>query len=231
MRFSKVLTGLLFLAVSAAATPTPPQESSPIAGGHPGPRPRPLPPCNSEYRPCRCPPGSTFKNFTSFSLIGAPAAHVQIVMGDFFDMTFQSLTPNSTTGSNQVAGATRSFNFTVPAAGYYLFREELTKWKTWPDGSFIQEYRQHPDPPLVKVPGGGGGYYGMWQRIIGQQTLIPNETALVWKNWRCDIGEPFPAVLSHENGMNKASSMLQDLGLHTGVDIKAYTTFYEVRDD
>lgn len=40
-----------------------------------------LPPCNADYRPCRCPSGTTFKNLTSYGVIGAPAAEVQNIMG------------------------------------------------------------------------------------------------------------------------------------------------------
>jgi hypothetical protein len=40
-----------------------------------------LPPCDVKYRPCRCPAGATFKNLTSYGVIGAPAIEVQNIMG------------------------------------------------------------------------------------------------------------------------------------------------------
>jgi hypothetical protein len=45
------------------------------------PDPNGLPPCDTEYRPCRCPAGATFKNLTSFGVIGAPAIEVRNIMG------------------------------------------------------------------------------------------------------------------------------------------------------
>ncbi|KAL3435005.1 hypothetical protein BDV09DRAFT_185443 [Aspergillus tetrazonus] len=210
------LTTLLVLAVTAAAAPHPPDSQS---TGHPWPRPNHgLPPCNEVYRPCRCPPGTTFKNLTTFGIIGAPAIDVQRVLGDF---------PISVTGDGHVPGATRTFNFTVPNAGSYLFTEELVEWTTTPDGSFTQVYQQSPNPPVVEVPGGGGSFNGMWQSVTGQQTVIANETAISWKNWRCDVGEPFPAAASHEIGIMRASEILDEMGLRTGVDIPVFSIFYE----
>ncbi|KAL4996286.1 hypothetical protein BDV10DRAFT_187233 [Aspergillus recurvatus] len=241
-----LLLFLLLVAVSATASPTP-SDSQSI--GQPRPRPdHGLPLCNEMYRPCRCPHGTTFKNLTTFGIVGAPAIDVQGVMGDWplvvFDLTFQGLVPISVTGDGHVAGATRTFNFTVPDAGYYLFTEELVEWTALPDGSFNQKYRQGGNPPAVDVPGGGGGYYGMWHSVTGQQTAIANETAISWQNWRCDIGEPFrkltclilldledAAATSHENGITRASEILNEMGLRTGVDIQSFTIFYEVRDD
>ncbi|KAL4866179.1 hypothetical protein BDV12DRAFT_173231 [Aspergillus spectabilis] len=189
-----------------------------------------LPRCSKAYRPCRCPSGTTFKNFTSFAVIGAPAVEVQNIMGDFLNLEFQGgLVPESTTGDGQTSGATRTFHFSN-SAGSYRITEELLKWTSKPDGSFNQQYQQSPRPPAVQVPG-GGGYYGMWTSIIGEQTLIANETAIAWRNWRCDVGEPFPAATSHENAFTNTSAILQANGLHTGVDIAAFTIFYEVRDD
>ncbi|KAL4771703.1 hypothetical protein BDW60DRAFT_57225 [Aspergillus nidulans var. acristatus] len=227
------LTTLLLLAVTAAAAPHPPDSQS---TGHPWPRPNHgLPPCNEVYRPCRCPPGTTFKNLTTFGIIGAPAIDVQRVLGDWplviFNLTLQGLVPISVTGDGHVPGATRTFNFTVPNAGYYLFTEELVEWTTSPDGSFTQVYQQSPNPPVVEVPGGGGSFNGMWQSVTGQQTVIANETAISWKNWRCDVEEPFPAAASHEIGIIRASEILGEMGLRTGVDIPVFSIFYEVRNE
>jgi hypothetical protein len=91
-----------------------------------------------------------------------------------------------------------------------MFLFQLVEWTTSPDGSFTQVYQQSPsklsptplrnqsrtytvtiDPPVVEVPGGGGSFNGMWQSVTGQQTVIANETAISWKNWRCDVEEPF----------------------------------------
>jgi hypothetical protein len=62
---------LLFLAIAGAATAAPYEAESS----------KKLPPCTIEDRRCKCPPGSTFKNFTSFGIVGAPAIEVQKIMG------------------------------------------------------------------------------------------------------------------------------------------------------
>lgn len=46
------------------------------------------------------------------------------------------------------------------------------------------------EPPVVQVPG-AGAYHGGWTSIVGQQTVVRNETAIAWKNWRCETGETF----------------------------------------
>ncbi|CAJ2505234.1 Uu.00g126280.m01.CDS01 [Anthostomella pinea] len=190
-----------------------------------------LPACSAKYCPCLCPTGSTFKNLTSFGVIGAPALEVQQIMGKFLDIGYQGgLVPASTTGKEDVPGATRTFNFSAPAGGYYQITEELVKYKTDPDGSFIQVNQQSPDTPVVHIPG-GGSYMGQWSNIIGQQTLIANETTVAWRNWRCETGETFPAASSHDNGIANASAVIAAAGKHTGIDIAPFTIFYEVRQD
>lgn len=32
---------------------------------------------------------------------------------------------------------------------------------------------------------------GQWSEIVGEQTLIANETVVAWRNWRCETGETF----------------------------------------
>ncbi|KAG2419200.1 hypothetical protein HFD88_003995 [Aspergillus terreus] len=209
--------------------------------------PTSLPPCSMVDRPCKCPPGTTFKNLTTYGVIGAPARDVQDIMGSFFDLQFQGgLVPSSTKGKDNIPGAVRSFNFSGPA-GYYVISEQvclrprinsghvadvykLTKWKTSPDGSFNQQYQQSPKPPVVQVPG-AGAYHGGWTSIIGQQTVVRNETAIAWKNWRCETGETFPSATSHEGGITNTSAVLQKQGKLTGVSIAAFTIFNEVRND
>ncbi|KAJ5604427.1 hypothetical protein N7510_009581 [Penicillium lagena] len=181
-------------------------------------------------RPCKCPAGTSFKNLTSYGVIGAPAHDVQDIMGSFFNIQFQGgLVPSSTKGKDRVPGAVRTFNFSGPT-GYYQISEELTQWRTWPDGSFDQQYQQSPKPPVVQVPG-AGAYHGEWTSIIGQQTVVRNETAIAWKNWRCETGETFPAAPSHEGGITNTSAVLEKQGKLTGVSIDSFTIFYEVRDD
>ncbi|GES61360.1 hypothetical protein ATEIFO6365_0011001900 [Aspergillus terreus] len=192
--------------------------------------PTSLPPCSMVDRPCKCPPGTTFKNLTTYGVIGAPARDVQDIMGSFFDLQFQGgLVPSSTKGKDNVPGAVRSFNFSGPA-GYYVISEQLTRWKTSPDGSFNQQYQQSPKPPVVQVPG-AGAYHGGWTSIVGQQTVVRNETAIAWKNWRCETGETFPSATSHEGGITNTSAVLEKQGKLTGVSIAAFTIFNEVRDD
>ena len=50
------------------------------------------------------------------------------------------------------------------------------------------------EPQSVSIPG-KGTYWGNWIVIKGQQTLIANETAVAWRNWRCDQGETFRTYL------------------------------------
>jgi hypothetical protein len=99
-----------------------------------------LPPCSMIDRPCKCPPGTTFKNLTSYGIIGAPARDVQDIMGScefprslasslltaaVFDLHFQGgLVPYSTKGKDNTPGAVRSFNLSGPA-GYYQISEEV----------------------------------------------------------------------------------------------------------
>ncbi|KAL5361514.1 hypothetical protein BJX96DRAFT_165956 [Aspergillus floccosus] len=194
--------------------------------------PASLPPCSMIDRPCKCPPGTTFKNLTSYGVIGAPARDVQNIMGSsaVFDLQFQGgLVPYTTKGKDNVPGAVRSFNLSGPA-GYYQISEELTRWRTSPDGSFNQQYQQSPKPRFVQVPG-AGAYHGMWTSIIGQQTVVRNETAVSWKNWRCETGVTFPAAASHEGGITNTSAILEKQGKLTGVTIASFTIFNEVRDD
>ncbi|KAG9200840.1 hypothetical protein G6514_006548 [Epicoccum nigrum] len=211
---------LLFLAIAGASTAAPYEAESS----------KKLPPCTIEDRRCRCPPGSTFKNFTSFGIVGAPAIEVQKIMGPFLNIEFQGgLIPASVSGKEGKPGASRTFHFTNNV-GSYDITEVLTKFEAFPDGSFAQTYQQAPKPQSVSIPG-QGTYWGNWIVIKGQQTLIANETVVAWRNWRCDQGETFPAATSHEGGIANTSAILTKAGKKTGVDVAPFTIFYEVRDD
>ncbi len=72
-----------------------------------------LPPCNQIDRPCKCPQGTTFKNLTSFGIIGAPALQVQNIM-DHCTPPPYSPKPTSLHTSNQNLFATSLSN---PMAG------------------------------------------------------------------------------------------------------------------
>ncbi|KAF2004771.1 hypothetical protein P154DRAFT_37434 [Amniculicola lignicola CBS 123094] len=194
--------------------------------------PKRLPPCGPTERPCRCPQGTTFKNFTTFGIVGAPAKDIQSIMGPFFDFTYvNGLIPTSTTGKDFKVGATRTFNLSAPGAPFwYETTDVLFRWENSTDGSFSHGFSQIPDPPVVKVPG-SGEYHGQWCLIQGQQTMIPNETVVAWKNWRCEVGETFPAVKAHEAGIRNVSAILQKLGKHTGADTPVFTTWYDLRQD
>lgn len=90
----------------------------------------------------------------------------------------------------------------------------------------------------------------MWTSIIGQQTVVRNETAVAWKQWRCEVGETFrksiegppgresrgslcrvAAAMSHEGGITNTSAFLRQQGKLTGVSISSFTIFDEIRDD
>ncbi|MCJ1441574.1 MAG: hypothetical protein MMC23_002063 [Stictis urceolatum] len=208
-----------------------------------------LPACDDNYRPCKCPSGTTFKNLTSFGIIGAPAKDVRDVMANFFDLDWQQgLKPSSTSGKPAVPGARRNFNFTGPSGGAYQITEVLTQYSSSPDGSFVQGYEQAEKPAVVKVPG-GGEYHGEWALVVAQQSMIANETVVAYKNWRCEVGETFGKLLrhpnawkwqanmradaasSHERGIANVSSILHNSGKDSGVDISPFTIFYEVRND
>lgn len=189
-----------------------------------------LPLCGPIERPCRCPSGTTFKNLTTFGIIGAPAVHIEKIMGSFFDISYMhGLAPISTTGTDRKPGATRTFNLTGPA-GSYLISEVLTKYKVAADGSWFQQFGQSPKPPSVQIPG-GGTYHGQWHTFTGDQTKIANETVLTWKNWRCEVGDTFPAAIGHEEAITNVSSILRKQGLNTGVDVQSFSIFYEIRDE
>ena len=97
-----------------------------------------LPPCSNVNRPCSCPAGTTFKNITSYGVIGAPAADVAAVMNHCkhlslgvslpmltrrqpdFNTDWTGLPPVSTTGTDDVVGATRTFNITANGTSYEL---------------------------------------------------------------------------------------------------------------
>lgn len=103
------------------------------------------------------------------------------------------------------------------------------------------------------VPG-GGEFHGEWAEIMAQQTLVNNETALSWNNWRCDVGTPYgqfvrfsacctvpkeqipdnyaaDAATGHESAMMNVSSIISKGGKLSGVDVKPFTIFYTVRND
>ncbi|KAF2675591.1 hypothetical protein K458DRAFT_381227 [Lentithecium fluviatile CBS 122367] len=206
---------LLFLATAGLTAAAPPKN---------------LPACSIVDRRCKCPAGSTFKNLTSFGIIGAPAIEVQKIMGPFLNIEFQGgLIPASETGKEGKPGASRTFHFNGPE-GPYNITEVLMEFKAFKDGSFAQIYQQALKPASVHIPG-GGTYHGNWVVIKGQQTLIANETVVAWRNWRCEEGETFPAALSHEGGIANASAIIAKAGKRTGVDVTPFTIFYEVRDD
>ncbi|KAL9118461.1 MAG: hypothetical protein Q9187_004992 [Circinaria calcarea] len=191
---------------------------------------RKLPPCSATSGPCKCPPGVTFKNLTSYSVIGAPAAEVEKIMNHYFESEWLGgPNPYETTGKETAVGATRSYNFTLPD-GYFIFTEVQTVYSKYADGSFVFGFGQAPEPRVIKLPG-GAEFHGEWAVVRAQQTVLPNETAISWNNWRCDVGTPYDAAAGHEGGMANVSSILQSLGKHTGTDIKPFTVVYTIRDD
>lgn len=49
------------------------------------------------------------------------------------------------------------------------------------------------DPPNVTKPPtmGGGTFRGFWGTINAFQTVVANETAIKFTQYRCDIGNPY----------------------------------------
>jgi len=191
-----------------------------------------LPKCSAAtYNiPCVCPHETTFRNLTTFAVIGAPAIQLQGVMDDFFESEWQGgPDPYTTTGDDEQVGATRTYNFTVPG-GYYLFTETLTAQKIKPDGSFVFGFGQSDEPAVVKVPG-GAEFHGEWSIIKAQQTVVGNETAISWNNWRCEVGTPYDAPVGHEGSLLNVSSILHQKGVFTGVDVKPFSIVYTERND
>ena len=91
-----------------------------------------LPPCGNIDQPCSCPAGSTFKNITTYATIGATANDCGAVMNDYeavrrfksgtqmltwsfavFNTTWFGLVLLSTTGTDNVVGATRTFSISA----------------------------------------------------------------------------------------------------------------------
>ena len=104
-----------------------------------------LPKCSATSGPCKCPHGVTFKNLTSYSIIGASAIDIQKIMDNcallqqlsfprqvgllqaVFDSEWQiGLNPYKTTGEKNAVGATRTYNFTLPN-GYFIFEETVNR--------------------------------------------------------------------------------------------------------
>lgn len=57
--------------------------------------PTSLPLCSMVDRPCKCPPGTTFKNLTTYGVIGAPARDVQDIMGSCEYLRSPASSPSS----------------------------------------------------------------------------------------------------------------------------------------
>ena len=109
-----------------------------------------LPPCSNVDRPCSCPAGTTFKNVSSYGIIGATAADVGVAMNnckvlrcsnDFkmliqtlevFNTDWTGLPPVSVSGTDDVPGATRTFNITANGTSYEL-TELVQSWPLAPD--------------------------------------------------------------------------------------------------
>lgn len=97
-----------------------------------------LPPCSNIDRPCSCPAGTTFKNVSSYGVIGATAADVGVAMNNckvppcasdlpiltqsiaVFNTDWTGLPPVSVSGTDDVPGATRTFNITANGTSYEL---------------------------------------------------------------------------------------------------------------
>lgn len=97
-----------------------------------------LPPCSNVDRPCSCPAGTTFKNVSSYGIIGATAADVGVAMNNckvfrcaidllmltrslkVFNTGWTGLPPVSVSGTDDVPGATRTFNITANGTSYEL---------------------------------------------------------------------------------------------------------------
>ncbi|CAF9907255.1 hypothetical protein IMSHALPRED_005483 [Imshaugia aleurites] len=142
-----------------------------------------------------------------------------------FNTGWTGLPPVSVSGTDDVPGATRTFNITANGTSYEL-TELLIQWSAKPDGSFQQRYRQNPKTPVVTIPAAQGGYsyHGYWATLKGQQTLVPNETSILYNVYRCDIGVPFNTAPAHESSIANISSILSKEGELTGVSITPFST-------
>ncbi|MCJ1455734.1 hypothetical protein MMC28_006090 [Mycoblastus sanguinarius] len=181
-----------------------------------------LPLCSNTIQPCSCPAGSTFKNITTYGVIGATASDVGSVMNNFWETNWIGTTSSNLTGTDNVVGATRTLAFTVNNTAYAL-TEELIDYEVDADGSFLQRFRQNPTPAIIAQP--GGYFEGYWETIDVQQTLMPNESAIIFSAYRCDIGDSFDTANFHVTKIQNASSILADEGKHTGEDIAPYSIF------
>ncbi|KAL2053608.1 hypothetical protein ABVK25_006261 [Lepraria finkii] len=179
-----------------------------------------LPPCSNVDRPCSCPAGATFRNITTYATIGATANDIGDLTNNFFETTWFNLTLLSTTGIYNEYGATRTFSIGDSAT----LTEELIESETYHDGSFIQRYRQNPDPPEVEKPGGGGTFDGYWETFSVQQTSVSDESTVIYAAYRCDIGDPFDTAGFHQGVINDAISVLTSEGLLTGTNVAPYST-------
>lgn len=180
-----------------------------------------LPPCGDIDRPCSCPSGSTFHRINTYATIGATAKNVGAVMNDFFNTSYFDLTLLSTTGTDDVVGATRTFSIT--ADNSITLTEELIQYQVNADGSFIQRYKQDTTPILLKAPSGNAYFDGYWETIAVQQTSISDESTIQYNAYRCDIGSPFDTAGFHETSINDTIAVLKKEGKNTGKNLYPYS--------
>ncbi|KAK0510309.1 hypothetical protein JMJ35_007703 [Cladonia borealis] len=180
-----------------------------------------LPLCNDIPQPCSCPAGATFENTTTYATIGAKARDIGHVTNDFFNTTWFDVVVIRTTGVDNVYGATRTFSIGDNAT----LTEKLIERAVYPDGSFIQRYRQNPVPAEVQKPAaeGGGTFVGYWETLTVTQTSVADESNVAYGAYRCNIGDPFDTVTFHVDSINYAIAALTSEGLLTGTNTAPYT--------
>lgn len=180
-----------------------------------------LPLCSDICRPCSCPAGATFVNTTTYATIGATASDIAFVTNNFFNTTWFDVDILNTTGVYDEYGATRTFSI----GDNVTLTEKLIEDEVYPDGSFIQRYRQNPVPAEVQKPAaeGGGTFYGYWDTLAVTQTSVPDQSNVTYSAYRCNIGDPFDTVTFHVDCINDAISVLTSEGLLTGTNVAPYT--------
>ena len=96
--------------------------------------------------------------------------------------------PHTTTGRDNVPGATRTTLFPT-LIGAYNITELVTEFGTDDRGSFVQKFEQLDETVPLEYRSGNGSFSGYWITLIGQY-VFKYETALEWSVYACETGYP-----------------------------------------
>ncbi|KAL8659037.1 MAG: hypothetical protein Q9202_007311 [Teloschistes flavicans] len=127
-------------------------------------------------------------------------------------MSWLGLTPESTSGLDDKAGATRTL--TVPTNfGNYTFVEKLVSYKEDSDGSFTLLFEQANGP--IPYRNATGSFSGYWD-TLSVKYAGAHESFIYFSNYLCTTGVVDDFNGFHEFATKNAESILQSKGQLTG---------------